>query len=613
MILLLALAAPAHALTCEEVMNMVNVNVPTNIVIQTISESGEKYSADFVRCLTNEGAPAEVVAAAKQQMAQAAAPSEDSAPADDSGSGNKVKKKSDADREEFDKSEEMGPKSKKSKELTDASDDNEDTAKDPEALDEAVKQYNAKKPLTASAALFKMLQDGSFPDKEGKILYYLGRSFYDLAMYHSAQYYFIEVLKKGPSNPYFKYALPKLVSISKFTGDDSDLQRIVAKIPPEEYPRSARTQLYFLLGMKLYDQDKLTEAKKYFAQIPEKSDLYTRSKYMEGVINNKQGKLKSAVRSFSEVVRTKGEAQTQQELEDLDRLRDLSLMNIARIYYGIERFQDANTYYGYVPRNSSYWPQALFESAWTNFMLTDLNLTLGQILTVESPFYGQDEFIPEATVLKSLTYFNLCEYDDVERTLLEFESNFQPVHTEMKDVLTTYSSEEGKKLADQAYEKYFEGKGETTLPKSMFGRILRNQELAGIVNHLQVMDREEQLIATQKSQWKNSVGENLNKVLAEDRQRLKTRAGKLMLGEMATLTNYLGDLLGQAEIIRFEVVDARRADYTYKMQNQDLTDSSKGIQLDFATSSQFIYWPFNGEFWQDELGYYRYTEQAACK
>ena len=39
-------------------------------------------------------------------------------------------------------------------------------------------------------------------------------SLYDLGMYHSAQYYFIEVLKKGPSNPYFKYALPKLVAIS---------------------------------------------------------------------------------------------------------------------------------------------------------------------------------------------------------------------------------------------------------------------------------------------------------------------------------------------------------------------------------------------------------------
>jgi hypothetical protein len=37
------------------------------------------------------------------------------------------------------------------------------------------------------------------------------------------------------------------------------------------------------------------------------------------------------------------------------------------------------------------------------------------------------------------------------------------------------------------------------------------------------------------------------------------------------------------------------------------------VDLDFATASEFIYWPFNGEFWQDELGYYKYTEQGSCK
>jgi tetratricopeptide (TPR) repeat protein len=459
----------------------------------------------------------------------------------------------------------------------------------------------------------KMLEDNQFPDKESKILYYLARSLYDLQMYHSAQYYFIEVLKKGPSNPYFKYALPKLVAIAKNTGDESDLARIVAKIPPEEFPRSARNQLYYLLGVRLYEQDKLTEARKYFGQVSDKSDLYTRSKYFEGVIYNKQGKLKSAVRSFTEVVRTEATAQTQQELEELDRLRDLSLMNIARIYYGIERFDDANTYYGSVPRKSRYWPESVFESAWSNFMLSDLNLTLGQLLTLESPFYRNEEFIPEATILKSLTFFNLCEYDDVDRLLLDFDARYRPMHAEMKDFLKQYSSDEGRKLADQAYDRYFgDHPNDTVLPKSLFTRILRDQELSGIVTHLQQMDVEEKLIDQQKSQWKDGVGEQLHKVIAEDRERLKRRAGLSLLQQMVTMTTYLGDLLTQAEIIRFEVVDARRGILTYLSQNVDLKDTS-AKEIDFAVSKDKIYWPFNGEFWQDELGYYRYTEHGECQ
>jgi hypothetical protein len=85
-----------------------------------------------------------------------------------------------------------------------------------------------------------------------------------------------------------------------------------------------------------------------------------------------------------------------------------------------------------------------------------------------------------------------------------------------------------------------------------------------------------------------------------------------MLSEMAQMANYLKDLMSQAKIIRFEVVSAQRADYAYKTSNPDLEDS-KSSAIDFATSTEFIYWPFNGEFWSDELGYYHYTEQGSCK
>lgn len=612
-LLLLSLVTPAHAIKCDEVMNMVNVNVPTNIVVQTLEESGETFSADFLRCLTNEGAPDDVVTAVKGMMAKAAPPEE---PAEQEAPVEKSKTAREESRESFQKEAEVAPKTtSKKKELEDKGGDEDEEAetRDPEALDDAIRLYKAKKWQSATLALHDIMKDNTFPDKETKILYYMGLSLYDGGMYHSAQYYFIEVLKKGTGTPYFKYALPKLVSISKFTGDVTDLEKVVAKVPPEEFPRSARNNLYYLLGVRLYEQDKLSEAKKMLGQVSEKSDLYTRAKYLEGVINNKQGKLKSAVRSFNEVATTRSEAPTLQELEALDRLRDLSVLNIARIYYGITQYEQARASYAQVPRDSLYWPEAQFEAAWTSFMLTDLNQTLGQVLTVESPYYDDTEFVPEATVLKALTYFNLCEHDDVERTLLEFEQNFTPVHTELKDVLKTYSTDEGRELSDQAYERYFEGKGDTTIPKAVFSRLLRDQELSGLVTHLELLDKEEELIAAQKSQWKGAVGQELLKILGDSRQRLKKRAGRVLLRNMVDLTKQLGDLIGQAQIIRFEVVDARRADYTYRLQNIDMVDTSKGQDIDFATSPRLTYWPFNGEFWKDELGWYRYTEQSKCK
>lgn len=610
-LLLLTLAAPAHALTCDEVMNMVNVNVPESIVVQTIEGSGESFTADFVRCLTNEGAPDSVVGAVKKMIAASSAPKEEAGESEESEELPKPKTKKEASRESFEKETSVGKTSSR-KELEDK-DSEEDASKDPEKLDDAIRQYKAKKPLSASLALHDLLKDNTYPEKESKILYYMGMSLYDLKMYHSAQYYFIEVLKKGTGNPYFKYALPKLVAIYKYTGDVTDLEKVVEKISPEDYPRSAKNQLYYLLGLQYYEADRLSDAKKMLQQVSEKSDLYTRATYLIGVIDNKQGKLKSAVRSFSEVAKTKVDAPTLQELEALDKLRELSVLNIARIYYGIAQYDQAREYYSQVPRDSVYWAEAQFEMAWTAFMLSDLNYTLGEVLTVESPYYADNEFIPEARVLRALTYFNLCQFDDVERTLKEFEATYVPVHQELKDTLKTYSTEEGRKLSDQAYERYFESKGETVLPKSLFLRLLRDQELAGLVQHLALLDTEEQLILSQKSQWKTAVGEETMKIIADSRERLKKRAGRALLRNMVTVTKQMSDLIGQAQIIQFEVVDARRADYTYSMQNIDLKDTSKSQDIDFATSPRFIFWPFNGEFWKDELGWYHYTEQAKCK
>ena len=233
---------------------------------------------------------------------------------------------------------------------------------------------------------------------------------------------------------------------------------------------------------------------------------------------------------------------------------------------------------------------------------------------MNSPFFSEDEYIPEAHVLRSLTFFNLCEYDQVERELLDFEATIRPQHDELKDFVKQYSTKEGRQLADQAYEAYFEGvRKETVLPKSMFTKFLRNQDLRALVNHLQLMDEEERLIEAQKSLWRDSVGVHLKKIIEKDRRRYKQRAGLVLLSEMARMTNHLANLLTQSEIIRFEVVSAQRVDYQYKISSLDLYDNSSRREIDFATSVDVIYWPFNGEFWEDELGYYRYTEQGSCR
>jgi tetratricopeptide (TPR) repeat protein len=595
-------AENAHALSCQEIMNMVNVNVPTPIVVQTIQDSGDQFTTADIRCLINEGAPDEITAAARKLLAGV------------SQSNERIERAESEivrDRQSDPEPEELGRRRSKSA-------PEEDDSGSPEKMQDAIKLYRAKKPLTASLILFDLLEDERFPEREGQIMYYLARCLYDLEMYHTSQYYFLKVLRKGPSNPYFKHALPKLVTIARYTEDNSELQRVVeqlfSKVGADAFPRSSRNHLYYLMGVRLYEKDQLARARKYFAQISSKSDLYLRAKYYEGVIYNEQGRLKSAVRSFRDIVRSEVQVSNSRELQRVKDIQNYALLNIARIYYGIQRFDEAAKYYELVERDSKYWPESLFEAAYANFLRNDINSALGQVLTVNSPAFMDDEYIPEAKILKALTFFNLCEYNEVERILIKFDQKHRPMYNELKSFVQEYASTEGKKMADQAYERYFEdgGKG-SHLDKAFFNTALHNRDLAALVNRLEMLDREVGIINEQKTRWRDSIGNHLKKVLENDRQNYKRRAGLVMLREMARQTAYLGDLLTQSEIIRFEVVDAQRLDYQYKMANPDLDDQLVGQAIDFATSVDYIYWPFNGEFWADELGYYHYAEQGNCK
>lgn len=612
-----AYAAPAHAgLSCEDIVYMVNAKVPTSIVTQTMKDSGETFDAAFVKCLVEAGAPASVVDQARSMAEAAAEPAP--APAATTPTTTKPTMSNDSD--------DIGNRTSTRKPATTREPEDlpeRDEVKSgpvPAELKTAINLIEAKKPVSGSQKLFDALASGQYADQELTIRYYLAEALSDMEMYSSAQVHYTWVVKQlvasnQTNSEYFGPSLARLVAIARLSGDDSELVRLLPKLTPEQYPRGSQNHLYYLVGLSLFEDEKLSDARKYFSQVSPKSDLYLKSKYLEGVIFNKQGKLKSAVKSFRDVYREPVEANVDPAtLAEIDGLKDLALINIARIYYGIERFEESTKYYDLVARDSPHWADALFENSWATFMQSDLNKTLGLLLTVQSPFFSNDEFMPEAIVLRSLTFFNLCQYKEVETTLLSFEEKYRPMQAEMRDFVKSYSTEEGRQLADQAWDSYF-GKGskkETKLPKSLFTRVLASQDLTAVVKRLDMLDQEEALIDQQNRAWRDSLGSALKDQIEKDRQRLKRRAGLLFLSEMARTANYVNDLLTQSEIIRFEVVDAQRQDYQYKMSDPGALKTYQTTQVDFATSVDFIYWPFNGEFWSDELGYYVYTEKAAC-
>ena len=96
------------------------------------------------------------------------------------------------------------------------------------------------------------------------------------------------------------------------------------------------------------------------------------------------------------------------------------------------------------------------------------------------------------------------------------------MRTEITEFLADYETKEQRRLADQAWNRYFgsEVDGETVLPQAFFSRVLKNQDLAGVVRHLEMMDEEISRIDSEKPQWRDTVGVQLKKVIEKDKMHI---------------------------------------------------------------------------------------------
>ncbi len=117
-----------------------------------------------------------------------------------------------------------------------------------------------------------------------------------------------------------------------------------------------------------------------------------------------------------------------------------------------------------------------------------------------------------------------------------------------------------------------------------------------------------------RTKWKGTaLGNTLLHSLKQDAARLKADAGRFLLVQLSQVEVDLSYSLRQSEIIYLEVVKAQKERYEDKFRNPEYVETYEQLEHSYATESTYIFWPFTGEFWRDELGYYRFTEHGSCR
>jgi len=227
--------------------------------------------------------------------------------------------------------------------------------------------------------------------------------------------------------------------------------------------------------------------------------------------------------------------------------------------------------------------------------MNDTTVSLGNLHTVLSPYYRED-LVGEGYILRATILFSLCKYEEMRRTLAQFFHFYDPILRAMQQETSTLGS------ADAFYRAYVSEKG---LNRPFVNFAKRDP---GIQNSLKVLEllREERRNLAQFSrndQMKRMAGiiDDTEKSLALEIGATLQRMHKRKLADLVEQRE-------QANYLKVEIVTGEK----------DLIEGQKGlppkrvVDVETTVAAGYHFWPYEGEFWEDELGTYVYTTESAC-
>lgn len=405
------------------------------------------------------------------------------------------------------------------------------------------------------------------------------------AFFHQAQ-----VIGEGPSHPRFFEALAEAAAIAEESGDElvapSVFDRVdraqLRRLPPEALGRVAS-----MLALLDYRAGKLDEAEQLLALAPKAPQ----PRYLAGLVQQRKdpGQAEQTFRALAADERAPRE------------LRELAHLALGRVLYGMRRYREASAEYGKLPRFSRHWDEALFEGAYADLQAEDPGAALGRLQSLHSPHLS-DEFAPESQNLAAIVYQRRCLYPQAREAIATFDRIYLPIRKQVERVLQDTPPME---MFWQMLEP-----GDHRLPSPVQRHLAKNERVAAMVGLLQRLKREEQQLRS-GALSSTAEGKDLLELYARHEELVAQLAGKFIRGRLADLAHLVEVLDADKEIIRFEVTKGEkemleaRFDARGQLQGQPLLRPP-------MPGSGYEYWPFDGEYWPDEIGYYQVTLKDAC-
>ncbi|HEX4337376.1 MAG TPA: hypothetical protein VH062_15775 [Polyangiaceae bacterium] len=485
----------------------------------------------------------------------------------------------------------------------------------------------------AAVALYRVVagQTGDDPGNQQLAQYYLAVSLYKLKFYQ-ASYALFSLISMTKAHLKFNETLLWLAKLATQLPEPADIIERVGKYSDEEVARFNNAQqkplywqLNYMLGRYKYRNRQYEDAVRLFTKVETDSPYYVQAQFFSGISYVQLRKSVPAIKSFQRVEKAIDDGA--EGIDDEERMRDLAYLSMARTYYSSSIKLDAETnapnvnseklsaavkYWNQVDEGSEYWLDALFEESWAYFMAGDYPRALGNIHTIEAPYFP-GSFYPEAQILKAVIYFSNCNYEAATTVVARFKKKYEPLRKELEKVLAHFKSgnpEDSYKFLLSVRD------GTAELDPSIKGIVetaMSDRLLLRNIEYVKLLDSEMNHFTKAPSAFQTSgLGQQVRDALKLARDIAVKNAGKLAKSRYDRNLDDLDEHLRNGQKILIDITAAQRNLLDEKLQQGQVSKVESKIFGVVKPDEEHLLWPFQGEYWRDELGYYRQVVQSAC-
>ena len=443
--------------------------------------------------------------------------------------------------------------------------------------------------------------------------YYIALSLANLELFRSSLYYFGEVVKMGIGNSastkrYYQQAVNSLLKIADEISDDTVVPYLLKDVTFRKIGIRKKDKFYYYLGKYFYFTGQYKKSLKILKKVSRMTPYFSRSKYVIGVIYAITKRYRKGLSIFH-TISTLPKKDIKSEL-----IRDKAYVALARLFYGFGKYKLSQSYYEKITDESPLWMTTVFESSWAYYMNNDYNKVLGKLEVINSPFFD-DKFVPEFFILRSVVLLKMCRILELKPSVSKLNDSYSPMIKPIKRFLKEYKRD--KKALFKTMENYYYGADNYYgLPKRLTAHVAMEDAIySSYYKIYSLLDEKEYVREYVQNSPVSGFYKKLSRRLNGYVKDLKKKVSKLIGKRIRYYSELLNLQVDKGRLVKLQYMDGEK-----KLMEKEMvvykksTPSYKTLKDKYVgVSENYIYWPFEAEYWLDELGYHEFRMDDACK